>query len=100
MPATEVPDIERVGQRLNTQYERILRRIVSGLMDVSHDRFPGAQPVSFAQQHLQELEHENYFVSEKADGVRCLMFCNVNPDGMYETFLVRFRVGRLINFKD
>jgi mRNA guanylyltransferase len=90
MPATEVPDIERVGKALNETYERTLRRMVSSLMELSHDRFPGAQPVSFAHQHLKELENENYFVSEKADGVRCLMFCNISPDGSYETFLVRF----------
>ncbi|TPX33101.1 hypothetical protein SmJEL517_g03914 [Synchytrium microbalum] len=37
-------------------------------------RFPGAQPVSFAKHHLEELQHENYFVSEKADGIRCFMY--------------------------
>ena len=88
MPTQEVPDIELVGQALDIQYERVLRRKVADLMEVAHDRFPGAQPVSFAHKHLEELEHENYFVSEKADGVRCLMFCNRNPDGIFEAFLV------------
>lgn len=51
-------------------------------------RFPGAQPISFAGAHMQELMDENYFVSEKADGIRCLFFTRKLPDGNVETFLI------------
>ena len=51
-------------------------------------RFPGAQPVSFASRHIQELKDENYFVSEKADGVRCLVYTTSHASGDRETFLV------------
>ena len=56
----------------------------------THYRFPGAQPISFAQKHIEELKNENYFVSEKADGIRCLMYTTINQErgGEAETFLV------------
>ncbi|KAI9341960.1 mRNA capping enzyme, catalytic domain-containing protein [Obelidium mucronatum] len=52
-------------------------------------RFPGAQPVSFNKSHLSLLEEENFFVSEKADGIRCLLLTTRNAHtGRYDTFLV------------
>ncbi|KAI9032399.1 hypothetical protein DFJ74DRAFT_601806 [Hyaloraphidium curvatum] len=57
-------------------------------MDATPNRFPGAQPVSFAKHHLDVLERDNYFVSEKADGVRCLLYMHVGDDGGFETFLL------------
>ncbi|TPX39850.1 hypothetical protein SeMB42_g06221 [Synchytrium endobioticum] len=66
-----------------------LRKQVGALFGVSGSRFPGAQPVSFAKQHLAELEHENYFVSEKADGIRCLMYTTTSLAGnKVWTFLI------------
>ena len=52
--------------------------------------FPGAQPISFAAPHLEELGNENYFVSEKADGIRCLFLTTTDRDGRGQTFLVGF----------
>ncbi|KAJ3306295.1 Dcp1p-Dcp2p decapping enzyme complex alpha subunit [Kappamyces sp. JEL0829] len=51
-------------------------------------RFPGAQPISFASAHIQELVNEGFYVSEKADGVRCLFWTRQLGDGNVETFLI------------
>nr|KAJ3421908.1 Dcp1p-Dcp2p decapping enzyme complex alpha subunit [Polyrhizophydium stewartii] len=81
IPGTRVQD---------PQWLRFLRGHVSELvqMNCRPSKFPGAQPVSFASHHIQELCEENYFVSEKADGVRCLMFTTRLRDGSGETFLI------------
>ncbi|KAJ3123775.1 Dcp1p-Dcp2p decapping enzyme complex alpha subunit [Physocladia obscura] len=82
------------GQLVQNPYLSELQRHTSSLfgLDVSghrEPRFPGAQPISFNKSHLEELESENYFVSEKADGIRCLMLTHKNPKThRNETFLI------------
>lgn len=37
-------------------------------------QFPGSQPVSFTKKHIQVLKHQDYYVCEKSDGVRYLLY--------------------------
>lgn len=43
--------------------------------------FPGGQPVSFESRHLKILESEDYYVCEKSDGVRYLLYFCHPPSG-------------------
>ncbi|ORY86554.1 DNA ligase/mRNA capping enzyme [Neocallimastix californiae] len=81
-----IPDIP--GSSLDAAYEREKIRQVANLMKVKHHRFPGAQPISFSNEHFSELENENYFVSEKADGIRCFLFVCKNVENKMEAFLI------------
>jgi len=51
-------------------------------------RFPGAQPISFKREHLQTITNSNYMVSEKADGMRYLVYSGLNDEERTCSFLV------------
>ncbi|KAJ3017569.1 Dcp1p-Dcp2p decapping enzyme complex alpha subunit [Thoreauomyces humboldtii] len=87
MPPAVIPQIPGSltpkGQKLHA-----LQSSVARLLGAKSLGFSGAQPISFTSEHLKELQHENYFVSEKADGIRCLMFTTTDHQGRGETFLI------------
>lgn len=72
MVSSTIPHVP--GERVPAEFTRTLRRQLSSLLGRHNDNFPGSQPISFAQKHLQQLQQEDYFVCEKSDGIRCLMF--------------------------
>lgn len=63
------------------------RRGLSDLLKCGN-HFPGAQPVSFSEQHLTTLIEQDYFVCEKSDGTRLLLFCTETDDGREVSFLI------------
>ncbi|KAI9218316.1 mRNA capping enzyme, catalytic domain-containing protein [Blastocladiella britannica] len=79
-----IPGVSVVGP-----YLAILQDQVSLLLQTRKRAFPGAQPVSFLQGHLQELMQHNYFVCEKTDGLRFLLYATFNrAENKFETFLI------------
>ncbi|KAI9737059.1 MAG: Dcp1p-Dcp2p decapping enzyme complex alpha subunit [Cirrosporium novae-zelandiae] len=65
------------------------RREVANLLGRSQLTFPGAQPVSFARRHIQdELLQRDYYVCEKSDGIRCLLFCTSDGPGNEIHYLI------------
>ncbi|KAJ1568934.1 Dcp1p-Dcp2p decapping enzyme complex alpha subunit, partial [Nowakowskiella sp. JEL0078] len=76
------------GQRVSPELTARLRQKVASLIGAnSSDRFPGAQPISFSSSDISRLTSEYFYVSEKADGTRCLMFTHISLSGKIETFL-------------
>ena len=68
-PPPSIPGMKAEGELLH-----LLRSEVANLLSRDSLRFPGAQPVSFARPHLEELQQQDYYVCEKSDGIRCLMY--------------------------
>ena len=56
---------------------REIKQNLSRLLEFDCKRFPGCQPISFDSTHLTKLLENHYFVSEKADGVRVLLYTTV-----------------------
>ena len=82
----DIPGVKAEGPLLST-----LRAEVADLLDRKSSNFPGAQPVSFAARHIAELQKQDYFVCEKSDGIRCLMYLTYDdrPEGRVQaTYLI------------
>jgi mRNA guanylyltransferase len=71
MPGTIIPNHEAAQ----------LRSVVADILERDNIRFPGAQPVSFAREHVTELQRQEYFMCEKTDGLRCLLLLWYQDDG-------------------
>ncbi|KAJ7343323.1 mRNA capping enzyme, catalytic domain-containing protein [Mycena albidolilacea] len=75
-----IPDIP--GSRLTprSEQESWLKDHVARLCQIDHRRFPGSQPVSFLKTDLAKLETQDFWVCEKSDGIRVLLFVNTNVE--------------------
>ena len=67
------------ARQVNAEYQEYLRRKVSAFIPKAYDLFPGAQPVSFLRRHLDQLTRQDFYVSEKSDGTRYLVFIHCLP---------------------
>lgn len=66
----QIPGIKIQDPILKKSFQREINEMIGR----NNDSFPGSQPVSFATRHLEELRERDYFLCEKTDGVRCLLF--------------------------
>ncbi|EMC98845.1 hypothetical protein BAUCODRAFT_382033 [Baudoinia panamericana UAMH 10762] len=67
-------DLAAVGTKLTNEEAHIHKDRVADILGRKVLTFPGSQPVSFAREHIQTLQNEDYFLCEKTDGVRCLLY--------------------------
>ena len=78
-----IPGVKAQGDLLGN-----LRQEVADLLQRRSTAFPGAQPVSFAAQHILELQKQDYYVCEKSDGIRCLMYLTSDVGPREVTYLI------------
>ncbi len=88
-----IPGMKAEGELLHN-----FRREVAELLGRSSLGFPGAQPVSFAARHKLELLKQDYYVCEKSDGIRCLMY--FTSDGPHEVIYLIDRRNDYYHVRD
>ncbi|KAK3357690.1 mRNA capping enzyme alpha subunit-like protein [Lasiosphaeria hispida] len=86
--ARPIVDITVPGLKAEMPLLRSLREEVARLLNRGQYNFPGAQPVSFGRRHLEELRKEDYYVCEKSDGIRYLLYLTANHDGSEVAYLI------------
>ncbi|KFY31309.1 hypothetical protein V494_07972, partial [Pseudogymnoascus sp. VKM F-4513 (FW-928)] len=80
MAQPKLIDISAPGVKMSEEDVRPLREEVARLLGRSQKGFPGAQPVSFSRKHIGELMKQDYYVCEKSDGQRYLLYCTADPN--------------------
>ncbi|KAG6040416.1 mRNA-capping enzyme subunit alpha [Claviceps citrina] len=84
----QVRSISKPGVRASGPLLHSMRVEVANLLGRHQTGFPGAQPVSFARQHLQELQKQDYYVCEKSDGIRYLLYSTADEEGLEAHYLI------------
>lgn len=67
-------NLSDIATKIPPEDARFQQESVADLLGRKSLGFPGAQPVSFARSHLQELQRVDYWLCEKTDGIRCLLY--------------------------
>ncbi|KAI0072782.1 mRNA capping enzyme [Panus rudis PR-1116 ss-1] len=73
-----IPDLPGNPVPHRSDHEYWLKQTVARICQLDHERFPGAQPVSFGKKDLERLENQDFWVAEKSDGIRVLLFINTD----------------------
>ncbi|KAK1756060.1 mRNA capping enzyme, catalytic domain-containing protein [Echria macrotheca] len=76
-----IKDIANPGVKAEFPFLRNLREEVAQLLNRNSLSFPGAQPVSFSRRHIDELQKKDYYVCEKSDGIRYLLYLTTDDNG-------------------
>ncbi|KAB5558430.1 mRNA capping enzyme, catalytic domain-containing protein [Coniochaeta sp. 2T2.1] len=76
--ADPLQTLDKPGMLTPEENRVVLAGEVARLLGINSRNFPGAQPVSFVRKHLQELMRQDYYVCEKSDGIRYLLYLTNN----------------------
>ncbi|KAI5922212.1 mRNA capping enzyme [Camillea tinctor] len=84
----QIQSIDKPGIKVPPEPLRGLRQEVAQLLGRNTPAFPGAQPVSFMRRHLDVLRREDYYVCEKSDGMRYLLYLAADENGQETHYLI------------
>ncbi|KAI2612539.1 mRNA capping enzyme, alpha subunit [Hypoxylon fragiforme] len=83
-----IQSIDEPGLKVPNDVAIGLRQQVAGLLHRNSINFPGAQPVSFTRKHLDVLTREDYYVCEKSDGIRYLLYLTADENNQETHYLI------------
>lgn len=83
-----IGSIAEPGAKAEGQLLYAMRKEMADLLGRHQTSFPGAQPVSFARQHLDYLTKQDYYVCEKSDGIRYLLYSTEDENGGEAHYLI------------
>ncbi|KAF7682412.1 mRNA-capping enzyme subunit alpha [Astathelohania contejeani] len=69
-----------LGNQISSKDSRLLLKQIHEIIDTmgvtpqSHQLFPGAHPVTLLQKNIDVLLEEDYYVCEKSDGIRLMLY--------------------------
>ncbi|KAH8673722.1 mRNA capping enzyme, catalytic domain-containing protein [Xylariales sp. PMI_506] len=86
--ATRIRAIDHPGIKAQGDLLHNMQREVAQLLQRDSTNFPGAQPVSFTRKHLAELRREDYYLCEKSDGIRYLLYLTDDGNGGESHYLI------------
>lgn len=66
-----------IGIDVLEEVEKEMKKRISKIIGLKHNVFPGSQPVSFTEKSLTKLKNQDYYVCEKSDGVRQLLYITI-----------------------
>ena len=89
--------LDDIGAKIPLGDMQFHRSTIADLLGRQQLSFPGAQPVSFARKHFAELQRTDYFLCEKTDGIRCLLYLT-SFVGQGEEVEAQFLIDRKNNF--
>ncbi|KAK2593172.1 Dcp1p-Dcp2p decapping enzyme complex alpha subunit [Conoideocrella luteorostrata] len=84
----QLASIDEPGVKASGSLLYSMRKEVADLLGRHQTGFPGAQPVSFARQHLVELQKQDYYVCEKSDGIRYLLYSTCDEENNEAHYLI------------
>ncbi|KAI0382839.1 mRNA capping enzyme, alpha subunit [Hypomontagnella monticulosa] len=80
--------IDEPGLKVPNEVVTGLRQEVASILHRNSTGFPGAQPVSFTRKHIDELMREDYYVCEKSDGIRYLLYLAADEQNQEVHYLI------------
>ncbi|KAG5940441.1 mRNA-capping enzyme subunit alpha [Claviceps pazoutovae] len=84
----QISSISEPGVKASGSLLHSMRKEVAHLLGRHQTGFPGAQPVSFAREHLKDLKKQDYYVCEKSDGIRYLLYSTSDEEGSETHYLI------------
>nr|OQO15730.1 hypothetical protein B0A51_18469 [Rachicladosporium sp. CCFEE 5018] len=86
--------LEEIANKILPDEAHFHRQSVADLLGRHNINFPGAQPVSFARSHFLELQRTDYYLCEKTDGIRCLMYLAQHVEAGRPPLELQFLIDR------